>query len=91
MKLSSIISLDNLEKLDLHGHDRDYAIMLVNQFIDDMLKMKKANFVIIHGVGEGILKKATHDTLRKHKRVLDFKIYYYNAGSTVVELDLKGL
>ncbi len=86
MKLNNILTIDSLEKLDLHGLDRDYASMLINQFIDDMMKMKIENFVIVHGVGSGILKKATHDTLSKNKYVIDFKIYYYNAGCTIVEI-----
>ena len=86
MKLSNILTIDSLEKLDLHGLDRDYASMLINQFINDMRSMKVENFVIVHGVGSGILKKATHETLSKNKYVKEFKIYYYNSGCTIVEI-----
>ena len=43
-------------------------------------------FVIIHGVGEGILKKTTHETLKKNKNVLEYAICYNNPGSTLVRL-----
>ena len=48
--------------------------------------IKNYNIAIIHGKGLGILKKTTHEVLRKNKRVLDFKIYYFNDGMTIVKL-----
>lgn len=86
MNLNSIISIDNLKKLDLHGFDRDYAKMSINQFINEMRIMKIENFVIVHGVGTGVLKTTTHETLSKNKYVKDFKTYYYNDGCTIVEI-----
>ena len=87
MNLNSILTLDNLQSLDLHGLDRDYSTMLINQFIDDMRKMKIENFVIVHGVGAKVLLKTTHDILKKNKHVKDYKLFYNNSGCTVVELN----
>lgn len=77
---------DNLESLDLHGIDRDYARILINDFINDNYKMKNEKVVIIHGIGEGIIRKVTQETLRKNKLVKDFKIDNFNPGTTIVEI-----
>ena len=43
--------------------------------------------IIIHGIGDGIVKKAVHDVLSKRKDVLNYYIAPENVGCTVVELD----
>lgn len=73
-------------KLDLHGIDRDYARILINDFINDNYKIKNEKIIIIHGNGSGIIKKTTQDTLKKNKYVQDYEIYNFNAGMTVVTL-----
>ena len=78
----------NLPSLDLHGYDRDYARIMINEFIDDNYKMKKKKVLIIHGIGTGILKKTTHETLRKNKHVSNYKIDNFNVGTTVVEISV---
>ena len=60
--------------LDLHGYDRDYGRILINQFIDDQLKQKNKELIIVHGIGTGILKKMTQETLKKNKYVKEYKI-----------------
>lgn len=84
--LNEIIFIDNLPKLDLHGYDRESAILYINDFINDNYKQKINIFCIVHGIGSGILKTATHETLKKNKKVLEYKTYYYNQGCTVVEI-----
>lgn len=76
----------NLESLDLHGIDRDYARILINDFINDNYKIKNTKVVIIHGIGEGIIRKTTQETLRKNKLVKNFKIDNFNPGMTIVEI-----
>ena len=56
MKLDNIIFIDNLPKIDLHGLDRETARVYINDFIKDNIKLKNEIFLIIHGVGSGILK-----------------------------------
>ena len=77
---------NNLESLDLHGIDRDYARILINDFINDNYKIKNTKVAIIHGIGEGIIRKTTQETLRKNKLVKDFKIDNFNPGMTIVEI-----
>ena len=77
---------NNLESLDLHGIDIDYARILINDFINDNYKIKNTKVAIIHGIGEGIIRKTTQETLRKNKLVKDFKIDNFNPGMTIVEI-----
>lgn len=77
---------DYLPTLDLHGIDRDYARILINDFIRDHYKIRTEQVVIVHGNGTGIIKKTTQETLRKNKYVDEYKINNFNAGMTVVKL-----
>ena len=82
-----MISLyNNLPSIDLHGLDRDYARILINEFIADNYKMKNQKVVIVHGNGTGIIKKTTQETLRTNKLVEEYKIDNFNTGMTVVVL-----
>ena len=76
----------NLPTLDLHGIDRDYAKILINEFINDNYKIKNPKVVIIHGIGKGIIRKATQETLKKNKFVEEYKIDIFNPGMTVVSI-----
>lgn len=76
----------NLPSLDLHGLDRAYARILINDFIRDNYKMKNYKVIIIHGNGTGIIKKTTQETLKINKLVEEFKIDNFNTGMTVVTL-----
>ena len=75
-----------LPSIDLHGYDRDYARILINEFIDDQFKLKQENIIIVHGNGSGILKRMTQDTLKKNKYVKEYKIDNFNSGMTIVTL-----
>ncbi len=74
----------NLPTLDLHGVDRDYARILINDFISDNYKAKNLKVVIIHGNGTGIIKKTTQSTLKVNKLVEEFHIDNFNDGMTIV-------
>lgn len=76
----------NLPTLDLHGYDRDYARILILEFLEDQHKMKNKRILIVHGIGTGILRKMTQNTLKKHPYVLEYKIDNFNDGMTVVTL-----
>lgn len=88
MDLDSIIFVDNLPKLDLHGFDRETARVMVLDFIKDNIKMKNEIINIIHGHGSGILKDTVHDTLRKNRNVIEFKTFYNNDGCTIVKIKI---
>lgn len=86
MKLNEVIFVDNLPTLDLHGFDRETAVVAIADFIRDNIKLKNSVIVIVHGIGSGIIRKCAHDYLRKNKNVLEFKINYFNEGATIVSL-----
>ena len=77
---------NNLPQLDLHGLDREYARILINEFIEDNYLLKKDKIIIIHGNGFGIIKKTVKETLSKNRIVESFKIDNFNSGMTVVFL-----
>ena len=89
MSLDEVISVDNLPSLDIHGEYADVARVLVESYINDNYKMKNNLFCIVHGIGSGVLRKATHEVLKKNKKVINFKTFYYNHGCTVVEIEKK--
>lgn len=86
MKLANLIFIDRFPKLDLHGFDRDSARVAINDFIQDNLKMGNEIIVIVHGIGSGIIRNTTWETLKQNKNVLDYKSDYTNRGCTLVQL-----
>ncbi len=76
----------NLPTLDLHGFDRDYARIKINEFISDNHIMKNKKIIIIHGNGEGILRKTCQKTLKNNKYVTEYKINNFNSGETIVNI-----
>lgn len=76
----------NFPRIDLHGEYTSTIAYLINDFINDNIKLKTKNIAIIHGKGQGLLKKKTHEILKINKRVKRFYINIYNDGETIVEL-----
>lgn len=77
---------DFLPKLDLHGMDRVLTRIKVEEFINDNIKLRNKKIVIIHGIGQGIVKDEVFKTLRKNKHVESFKLNGMNIGCTIVNL-----
>lgn len=78
-----------LPTLDLHGYDREYARIAIDEFIYDNYKMKNQKVIIIHGNGMGIIKKVTGEVLKRNKYVEEYKIDNFNSGMTVVRIRKK--
>lgn len=89
MEIKEIIFTESLPKIDLHGLDRDTARVYVNDFINENLKLKNEIFIIVHGIGNGILRQEVHKTLSKNKLVQEYKTLYNNNGSTIVKINIK--
>ena len=79
--------LNVLPSLDLHGEITAIAPNLINEFLHDCLKLKSYKVIIIHGHGTGALQKATHEFLKKDKRVKKYYIDGSNDGCTIIELE----
>lgn len=88
MELNEVIYINNLPSIDLHGFDRDTARVKTLEFINDNIKTRNDIVCIVHGRGTGIVKNEVHDTLKKSKDVLDYKLFYNNIGCTIVKLKL---
>lgn len=88
MELDEVIFIDNLPTIDLHGYDSQYADLKIKEFINDNIIMKNEIIAIVHGLGTGIIKNQTHQTLKKHKQVLDYKLFYNNVGITIAKLKI---
>ncbi len=86
--INDIVFVDSLPALDLHGYIKDEATVLVNDFINENIKLKNEFISIIHGKGTGILKLHVHDILNKNGKVMEYKTYYYNDGCTIVKLKI---
>ncbi len=72
--------------IDLHGEDKIGAITKVDELINDCLRIKSYDIIIVHGKGSGVLKSAIHEYLKHDKRVESFKLDNFNDGSTIVRL-----
>ncbi len=89
MRYADFMFIERYPKLDLHGFDRDTARVAINDFINDNIKMSNKIIVIVHGVGTGIIREVTWNTLKKNKYVLEYKSDYSNRGCTLAYLDIK--
>lgn len=82
------IFLERYPKIDLHGYDRDSARMATNDFIDENIVLGNDTIVIIHGIGQGIVKNEVHNVLKSNKKVKEYKTDNFNPGCTIVRLNL---
>lgn len=76
----------NTPTLDLHGETSDISKIYLNDFILENYKLKTRYFIVIHGIGMDILRKAVHEELKVNSLVEDYKIDMYNPGCTIVKL-----
>lgn len=86
MELKEVIFVNSLPSIDLHGLDRDTARVKILEFINDNKLMKKEIFCVVHGVGNGIIKDEVHNTLKRSRDVIEYKLFYSNTGCTIVKI-----
>lgn len=76
-------------QLDIRGKRVEETISLLDQFIDDAILLGQAELRILHGKGEGVLRKVVRDHLKRIKAVAsvsDEHIERGGDGITVVVL-----
>ncbi|MDD2505204.1 MAG: Smr/MutS family protein [Bacilli bacterium] len=78
-----------LPSIDVHGYTSDEAVFIINEFINDNIKMGKYKIIVIHGKGLGILKKTVYFNFSKDKRVIRLYGDPFNLGITILELNSK--
>ncbi len=88
MKSVDFMFTSRYPKLDLHGFDRETARVAINDFVSDNIKMGNKIVVIVHGIGTGVIRETTFNTLKKNKNVLEYKSDYSNRGCTLALLKI---
>lgn len=78
--------LSILPSIDVHGYNRDMIRCILNEFINDNIKLHNKKIIIIHGKGNGILKDEIHFLLKNDKRVSRYYLDGFNIGETIIEL-----
>jgi DNA mismatch repair protein MutS2 len=76
-------------RLLLVGKRVDEALVLLDRFVDDALLHHLAELEVVHGAGEGILRRAVRDFLRGHREVKAFHAADVGQGGdnvTIVQL-----
>ncbi len=76
-------------EIDLRGQTAEDAILELDRFIDGAMLSGMNMVHCIHGKGTGVLRKAIHEHLRRHKQVRSYRLGVYGEGEdgvTVIEL-----
>lgn len=76
-------------QIDIRGKRGDEALMELEKFIDKALVLGFKNLRILHGKGDGILRKLVRDYLRKYveaERVYDEEVEFGGDGITIVDI-----
>ena len=73
-------------RLDVHGETYDSVSLYVTQFVDDNYKLGNKYIAVVHGKGEGILKKRVHELLKNNNKVEDYYLNNWNIGETIIVL-----
>ncbi len=75
--------------VNVRGENLHDALNIAEKYIDDAFMAKLKEITIIHGRGEGVLKKGIHDMLKGNKQVDSYRYGEYNEGGhgvTIVTL-----
>ena len=80
-----ILHRNSMPEIDLHGEDRVGARIKVKNFLNENYKLGNSEVSIIHGVGEGILKKEVLNILKSDKRIEEYNIDMFNEGCTLAK------
>ncbi len=73
-------------RLDIRGLRVDEAISKLSKFLDSAIYKGKKEVEIIHGKGEGILKKAVHEYLDEHPDIFSYTLAPETRGGDGVTL-----
>ncbi|MDE7315665.1 MAG: Smr/MutS family protein, partial [Mucispirillum sp.] len=90
VKITSNISKSSSKReIVLVGMRVEEALDLLEKFIDDLLLTSYDKAYIVHGRGSGQLRKAVHEYLRVHPKVVKYCLAENNDGGnavTIIEL-----
>lgn len=89
MELNQAFLCTTFPTLDLHGLDRETAVLYIQDFLLEQYKLKNEIVVIVHGNGAGILRTTTTNVLKRSSIVEEYKSSYFNQGCTYVKIKIK--
>lgn len=75
--------------LNAHGETRDTIFFILNDFINDNLKLGIKYIGVIHGWSSYVLKEEIHSILKKNKNVVSYYVDIFNPGLTIIELKVR--
>jgi len=73
-------------ELDLRGQNGDEAVMELERFIDNGVRLHLETIRIIHGKGTGVLRQRVQSCLKKHPQVKSFRLGVYGEGEDGVTI-----
>lgn len=80
------IFLKNVPFIDLHGYTGDMARVATMDFVNDNYALNNSKVLIVHGIGEGIVKRSVHEELSHNKYVINYYMDGFNNGYTIAIL-----
>ena len=83
------IFLIRYPSIDLHGEIGDIAKVRVKDFIEENIILGNDTIIVIHGIGEGIVKNSVYEMLKVNRDVISYNMDVFNRGCTIVKLRLK--
>ena len=82
-----------MKSIDIHGYLRSEGELQLVGFVKESYLNREFFILIIHGVGQGILKEMVHANLKKNKYVEKFEIappQIGGSGATLCYLKKRG-
>jgi DNA mismatch repair protein MutS2 len=73
-------------ELDLRGQNGDEAVMELERFIDNAVRLHLETIRIIHGKGTGVLRQRVQACLKKHSQVKSYRLGIYGEGEDGVTI-----
>ena len=73
-------------EIDLRGQNGDEAVMDLERFIDNAVRLHLESIRIIHGKGTGVLRQRVQACLKKHSQVKSFRLGIYGEGEDGVTI-----
>ncbi len=73
-------------ELDLRGESGDEAVMELDRFLDNAVRLHLETVRIIHGKGTGVLRQRVQERLRRHPQVKSFRLGVYGEGENGVTI-----
>ena len=70
----------------LRGMDSVEAICVMDRYLEEAMRSNLKQVRIIHGKGTGVLRKAVHESLKRHKYVKKYRLGVYGEGEDGVTI-----